>query len=91
MTRSWTCFSITLLIEATPLTGCSGNISSMGKPHSCQDKSNTLPGLFFNYFFQSFLMFVCRVSRRPDAKVLIQELNVGDAAEPQGRGTGQTS
>lgn len=27
--------------------------------------------------------------RRADAKPLIQELNVGDAAEPQGRGTGQ--
>ncbi|KAK2815834.1 hypothetical protein Q5P01_026301 [Channa striata] len=29
-----------------------------------------------------------RVSRRVDADPLIQELNVGDAAEPQGRGTG---
>ncbi|XP_076001733.1 cartilage acidic protein 1a [Genypterus blacodes] len=29
-----------------------------------------------------------RVSRRADAQPLIQELNVGDAAEPQGRGTG---
>ncbi|GLD45838.1 cartilage acidic protein 1-like protein, partial [Lates japonicus] len=28
-----------------------------------------------------------RVSRRADADPLIQELNVGDAAEPQGRGT----
>ncbi|XP_076584461.1 cartilage acidic protein 1a isoform X2 [Chaetodon auriga] len=31
-----------------------------------------------------------RVSRRADADPLIQELNVGDAAEPQGRGTGGT-
>ncbi|XP_070827514.1 cartilage acidic protein 1a [Chaetodon trifascialis] len=31
-----------------------------------------------------------RVSRRTDADPLIQELNVGDAAEPQGRGTGGT-
>ncbi|KAG7223768.1 hypothetical protein INR49_026450 [Caranx melampygus] len=29
-----------------------------------------------------------RVSRRADADPFIQELNVGDAAEPQGRGTG---
>lgn len=36
-------------------------------------------------------MFVHRVSRRADADPLIQELNVGDAAEPQGRGTGQPS
>lgn len=36
-------------------------------------------------------MFVCRVSRRADADPLIQELNVGDAAEPEGRGTGQLS
>ncbi|XP_078147335.1 cartilage acidic protein 1a isoform X2 [Centroberyx gerrardi] len=33
---------------------------------------------------------VFRVSRRADADPLIQELNVGDAAEPQGRGTGGT-
>lgn len=32
-----------------------------------------------------------RVSRRADADPLIQELNVGDAAEPQGRGTGRPS
>ncbi|XP_068585041.1 cartilage acidic protein 1a [Cebidichthys violaceus] len=31
-----------------------------------------------------------RVSRRADADPLIQELHVGDAAEPQGRGTGGT-
>ncbi|XP_049428206.1 cartilage acidic protein 1a [Epinephelus fuscoguttatus] len=31
-----------------------------------------------------------RVVRRADADPLIQELNVGDAAEPQGRGTGGT-
>ncbi|XP_037620255.1 cartilage acidic protein 1a isoform X2 [Sebastes umbrosus] len=31
-----------------------------------------------------------RVSRRADADPLIQELNAGDAAEPQGRGTGGT-
>ncbi|XP_061625536.1 cartilage acidic protein 1a [Phyllopteryx taeniolatus] len=31
-----------------------------------------------------------RVSRRANADPLIQELNVGDAAEPQGRGTGGT-
>ncbi|XP_067439210.1 cartilage acidic protein 1a [Thunnus thynnus] len=31
-----------------------------------------------------------RVSRRDGADPLIQELNVGDAAEPQGRGTGGT-
>lgn len=31
-----------------------------------------------------------RVSRRADADPLISELNVGDAAEPQGRGTGGT-
>ncbi|XP_033479066.1 cartilage acidic protein 1a [Epinephelus lanceolatus] len=31
-----------------------------------------------------------RVLRRADADPLIQELNVGDAAEPQGRGTGGT-
>ncbi|XP_073328133.1 cartilage acidic protein 1a isoform X3 [Pagrus major] len=31
-----------------------------------------------------------RVSRRADADPLIQQLNVGDAAEPQGRGTGGT-
>lgn len=31
-----------------------------------------------------------RVSRRAGADPLIQELNVGDAAEPQGRGTGGT-
>nr|XP_020482607.1 cartilage acidic protein 1-like [Labrus bergylta] len=31
-----------------------------------------------------------RVSRRADADPLIQVLNVGDAAEPQGRGTGGT-
>ncbi|XP_062288973.1 cartilage acidic protein 1a [Scomber scombrus] len=31
-----------------------------------------------------------RVSRRADADPVIQELNVGDAAEPQGRGTGGT-
>ncbi|XP_019117118.2 cartilage acidic protein 1a isoform X3 [Larimichthys crocea] len=31
-----------------------------------------------------------RVSRRADGDPLIQELNVGDAAEPQGRGTGGT-
>ncbi|XP_035515232.1 cartilage acidic protein 1a [Morone saxatilis] len=31
-----------------------------------------------------------RVSRRADADPLIQELNVGDAAEPEGRGTGGT-
>uniref|UniRef100_A0A4W6CL13 Cartilage acidic protein 1a n=1 Tax=Lates calcarifer TaxID=8187 RepID=A0A4W6CL13_LATCA len=31
-----------------------------------------------------------RVSRRADEDPLIQELNVGDAAEPQGRGTGGT-
>ncbi|KAM7393882.1 hypothetical protein PAMP_020718 [Pampus punctatissimus] len=31
-----------------------------------------------------------RVSKRADADPLIQELNVGDAAEPQGRGTGGT-
>ncbi|XP_062311917.1 cartilage acidic protein 1a [Osmerus eperlanus] len=31
-----------------------------------------------------------RVSRRPDADPLIQELDVGEAAEPQGRGTGAT-
>ncbi|XP_044045854.1 cartilage acidic protein 1a isoform X2 [Siniperca chuatsi] len=31
-----------------------------------------------------------RVSRRADADPLIQELNVGEAAEPQGRGTGGT-
>ncbi|XP_068177369.1 cartilage acidic protein 1a isoform X2 [Antennarius striatus] len=31
-----------------------------------------------------------RVSRRTDADPLIQELNVGDAAEPLGRGTGGT-
>lgn len=32
-----------------------------------------------------------RVSRRTNADPLIQELNVGDAAEPQGRGTGRLS
>ncbi|MEQ2200110.1 Cartilage acidic protein 1, partial [Xenoophorus captivus] len=32
-----------------------------------------------------------RVSRRANADPLIEELNVGDAAEPQGRGTGQPS
>ncbi|XP_062244599.1 cartilage acidic protein 1a isoform X1 [Platichthys flesus] len=31
-----------------------------------------------------------RVARRTDADPLIEELNVGDAAEPQGRGTGGT-
>ncbi|KAM7418779.1 hypothetical protein PAMA_016081 [Pampus argenteus] len=31
-----------------------------------------------------------RVSKRADADPVIQELNVGDAAEPQGRGTGGT-
>ncbi|XP_029012807.1 cartilage acidic protein 1a [Betta splendens] len=31
-----------------------------------------------------------RVSRRADADPLIEELNVGDAAEPEGRGTGGT-
>ncbi|XP_061686515.1 cartilage acidic protein 1a isoform X2 [Syngnathoides biaculeatus] len=31
-----------------------------------------------------------RVSRRPNADPFIEELNVGDAAEPQGRGTGGT-
>ncbi|XP_019934283.2 cartilage acidic protein 1a isoform X1 [Paralichthys olivaceus] len=31
-----------------------------------------------------------RVSRRTDADPLIEELNVGDAAEPQGKGTGGT-
>lgn len=31
-----------------------------------------------------------RVSRRTDADPLIQELNIGEAAEPQGRGTGAT-
>lgn len=36
-------------------------------------------------------MSVHRVSRRANADPLIQELNVGDAAEPQGRGTGQPS
>lgn len=36
-------------------------------------------------------MSVCRVSRRVDADPVIQELNVGDAEEPQGRGTGQPS
>lgn len=35
-------------------------------------------------------MFVCRVSRRSNADPLIEELNVGDAVEPQGRGTGHT-
>uniref|UniRef100_A0AAQ4RAD2 Cartilage acidic protein 1 n=1 Tax=Gasterosteus aculeatus aculeatus TaxID=481459 RepID=A0AAQ4RAD2_GASAC len=35
-------------------------------------------------------VFVCRVSRRAGADPLIQELHVGDAAEPQGRGTGGT-
>ncbi|XP_047434199.1 cartilage acidic protein 1a isoform X2 [Mugil cephalus] len=33
---------------------------------------------------------IFRVSRRANADPLIQELNVGDAAEPQGRGTGGT-
>ncbi|XP_049577644.1 cartilage acidic protein 1a [Syngnathus scovelli] len=33
---------------------------------------------------------IFRVSRRATADPLIQELNVGDAAEPQGRGTGGT-
>lgn len=32
-----------------------------------------------------------RVSRRANADPLIEELNVGDAAEPQGRGTGRPS
>lgn len=32
-----------------------------------------------------------RVSRRANADPLIEELNVGDAAEPQGRGTGRLS
>lgn len=45
----------------------------------------------YELFLQSFTMFVRRVSRRANADPLIQELNVGDAAEPQGRGTGQPS
>lgn len=32
-----------------------------------------------------------RVSRRANADPVIEELNVGDAAEPQGRGTGRPS
>lgn len=31
------------------------------------------------------------MSRRANADPLIEELNVGDAAEPQGRGTGRLS
>lgn len=38
---------------------------------------------------QCVCLCVCRVSKRAGADPLIQELNVGDAAEPQGRGTGQ--
>lgn len=37
------------------------------------------------------MLFELRVSRRANADPLIKELNVGDAAEPQGRGTGRPS
>ena len=33
----------------------------------------------------------CRVSRRDHGDPQIEELNVGDAAEPEGRGTGRSS
>lgn len=41
--------------------------------------------------FTKLVHFACRVSRTVAADPLIQELNVGDASEPEGRGTGQPS
>nr|ABC86207.1 cartilage acidic protein 2 [Tetraodon nigroviridis] len=55
------------------------------------DNDKELEVFFNNIFYrQSAPNRIFRVSRRANADPLVEELNVGDAAEPQGRGTGGT-
>ncbi|XP_056892545.1 cartilage acidic protein 1a isoform X1 [Takifugu flavidus] len=55
------------------------------------DNDKELEVFFNNIFYrQSAPNRIFRVSRRANADPVIEELNVGDAAEPQGRGTGGT-
>lgn len=55
------------------------------------DNDKELEVFFNNIFYrENAPNRIFRVSRRANADPLIEELNVGDAAEPQGRGTGGT-
>lgn len=80
MTRSWRCFSTIFSTEKMLPTEFSGN--TIVSVHA-----------YWMITYQGCLHILSdlRVSRRANADPLIEELNVGDAAEPQGRGTGQLS
>lgn len=60
-------------------TGESGPLSSGGPQVPCRDVSH--PG--------TTCLLSCRVIRREHGDPLIEELNPGDALEPEGRGTGE--
>lgn len=79
-TRSWRCFSTTFSTDNALRTEFSGTSIVLGRI-----TDDNLPALLIVFFIEP------RVSRRANADPLIEELNVGDAAEPQGRGTGRPS